>query len=328
MTIRLFLAMMAIAAIVAGCSSAKSSYEEVDFADALTADPDTFQLDVLMWPSGMKATGGNLVVQNMKRDTIFDLFTLPDVVYSGSGIIKGSGPDEVIAALPLSLNRGFQSGQLTFSSGLPSQVAVMRVPGFRITDNRRHEMPDGWVGEQNMMLLCGDTVLAQQFTLPLDWIIVDGTGNVVTTLDIPMPDDIKTAAGNDERARMMSRTAYAVPLPDRSRFAICTRVYPSVSIFDREGRNITTLTMPYAPVLKGNYITSCDANEQGIYLVYHDVEKGMDDGYVIAAIDWDGNLMKAYNVPGPIGAVTVDDESNAVYFTGDGYDNCIYRVNL
>ena len=125
----------------------------------------------LFW---LRASGETLVMLNHKRDPIFDAFAIPEVEYVSSGISKGEGPEEVANVMPLSLERSTRPGQFTFLTGVPSEIVTIQTPDFKIIDKSRHRMPEGWPGEQNMLIIKGDTVLAQRFSEPLDWIIAEG----------------------------------------------------------------------------------------------------------------------------------------------------------
>ena len=310
------------------CTNRKSGSLELDFSDARYVTPDTFHIEeTIMFPWGMRAVGPNLITANHKRDTIFDAFTIPELSYTSSGIIKGAGPDEVPYAMLTTLERTSQPDCLTFLSGVPSELVTIHVPDFHIIDKSVHKMPEGWPGEQSMLRLRGDTVVAQRFDMPLEWIIVDGYGNTVATLDIPVPDDIMAAAGNDEWNNMVIHSSIGLPSPDGSRVAICTKVYPSVFIFDSKGNKINTVTMPYVAQISG-YILSADSNREAIYVCYHDPSDKEFKECTIAVIDWDGNYIKSYKVPGPAAPITVDEYGRYLYYSGHPEDDNLYRIKL
>lgn len=312
-----------------GCTDKTTGSHELDFSDAQSVTPDTFHIEeTIMFPWGMRAVGPNLITANHKRDTIFDAFTIPEISYISSGIIKGAGPDEVPYAMLLTLERAPQPDCLTFLSGVPSELVTIHVPDFHIVDKSVHKMPEGWPGEQNMFKLSGDTVVAQRFDMPLEWIIVDGDGNTVATLDIPVPDDIIRAAGNDQWNNMVIHSAIGLPSPDGSRVAICTKVYPSVFIFDSKGNKINTVTMPYVAQIAG-YIVSADSNREAIYVCYHDPADTENKEYTIAVIDWDGNYIKSYSIHHSLASpITVDEDGTYLYFSGKPEDDNLYRIKL
>lgn len=315
----------------ASCMGEKSvtGTTEFDFSDARHVSPDTFKIDdsILLYPWGMRACGSNLIVASDKRDTIFDVFTIPEIRYKSSGIIKGSGPDEVAHAMLTTLERAPQPDCLTFLTGVPSEIVTVHVPDLHVVDKSVHRMPEGWHGEQNMLKPGGDTVLAQRFDMPLDWIIADGDGNTVATLDVPVPDDILAAAGNDEWNRMLMHSAIGLRSPDGSRVAICTKVYPSVFIFDSRGNKIGRANMPYEAQIAG-YIVSADSNSEGIYVCYHDPADKEFKESTIVVIDWNGNYVKSYIVPGQVTPLTVDEEGKYIYYGGHRDENNLYQLSI
>lgn len=314
--------------ITASCTNRKSGLYELDFSDAQYVTPDTFHIEeTIMFPWGMRAIGSNLITANGKRDTIFDAFTIPEISYTSSGIIKGAGPDEVPFAILTTLERAPQPDCLTFLSGVPSELVTIHVPDFHIVDKSIHKMPEGWPGEQNMVKLRGDTVVAQRYDMPLNWIIVDGYGNTVASLDIPVPDDIMTAAGNDQWNKLVIHSAIGLPSPDGSRVAICTKVYPSVFIFDSKGNKINTVTMPYIAQI-ANYILCADSNREAIYVCYHDPSDKEYKECTIAVIDWNGNYIRSYIVSGPAAPITVNEDGTYLYYRGNPEDENLYRIKL
>lgn len=320
-----------LALVPAGCAGGGSGSEELDFSGAVSVEPDSFRVDGCMLNVfAMRVGGSSLVVLNNKRDTIFDAFSTPGLSYESSGITIGAGPDEVPMIMPTTLEHGLQPDLLTFLTGIPSEIVTVRVPDFRIADRRIHKMPDGWHGEQNMLMVRGDTVLAQHFDEPVDWVIVDGRGSRVATLDIPVPDDIQALAGDDRFLNLVIHSSIGLVAPGGSRVAVCTRVYPTVNIFDLEGNHVKTLSVPYIPDLKtGNTILCADCNSRGIYLCYHDPADKDNKEFIVAAIDWDGNLMQSYRISGVMPApLAVDSEGQFIYFGGYSTEDTLYRIKL
>ena len=312
-----------------GCTPTKvDAPQEVDLSAAEYVSADTFHVDQCVLNTfWLRASGETLVMLNHKRDPIFDAFAIPEVEYVSSGISKGEGPEEVANVMPLSLERSTRPGQFTFLTGVPSEIVTIRTPDFKIIDKSRHRMPEGWPGEQNMLIIKGDTVLAQRFSEPLDWIIAEGEGNIVSILDITIPDDIKIMAGDDVWANMVIHSAIGLASPDGSRVAVCPKMYPMVFIFDDKGNKIRTLTMPYTAQMK-NYILSADCNSDAIYICYHDPADTDYTSSIVVAIDRDGNVGKIYKVPGPAAPMTVDDTGRYIFYTGSADDNTIYRIKL
>ncbi|MBD5347599.1 MAG: hypothetical protein HDR92_10815 [Bacteroides sp.] len=314
--------------IPTSCANNESGSLELDFSGAVKVVPDSFKIEnIVINPVVMRVGGASLVLLNHKRDTIFDAFSTPDLTYESSGITAGNGPDEVPMVMWTTLEHGLEPDCLTFLTGTPSEIVTMSVPDFRIVGRQVHKMPPGWPGEQDMLMVRGDTVLAQRFDEPVDWVIVDGRGNCVATLDIPVPDDMIALAGDDSFTRMLIHSSIGLAAPDGSRVAVCTKIYPSVNIFDNEGRRIITVSMPYTPDLK-NSILAADCNSKGIYICYHDSADKENKEYIIASIDWNGHLMQSYRISGLLAApMAVDNEGRYVYFGGYDDDN-LYRITL
>lgn len=319
-----------LALIPLGCANGESGSSELDFSGATDVTPDTFKIgNCVLNAFAMRVSGSNLVLMNHKRDTIFDAFSTPELSYESSGITIGAGPDEVPMVMPTTLERGLQPDQLTFLTGIPSQIVTVRVPDFSIVDRRIHKMPDSWHGEQNMLRIKGDTVLAQHFDGDTEWCIIDGSGNRVATLDLPIPDDIRALAGDDAFMKMAIHSSIGLAAPDGSRVAVCTKAYPTVNIFDSEGSRVRTLWMPYVAEFRINAILSADCNNKGIYFCYRNpADKDMQE-FIVAAIDWDGNLMKSYRIsdvmPAPL---AVDADGEYLYFGGLSDEDTLYRIKL
>lgn len=315
--------------IQSGCVDRESGNSELDLTGAEDAVVDTFRIDNhVLNVFAMRVSGSNLVLLNHKRDTIFDALSTPELTYESSGIVKGSGPDEVSMIMQTTLEHGLQPDHLTFLTGIPSEIVTIQVPEFRIVERERHRMPEGWYGEQNMLKVKGDIVLAQHFDGAMEWSIIDGRGNRVATLDLPVPEEIVELAGDDVITGMAIHSSIGLASPDGSRVAVCTTVYPSINIFDSEGRKIRTVTIPYTPQLK-KHIMCADSNGKGIYISYRDPSVDDKKEYFVAAIDWDGNMMKSYRVSGVVPApIAVDPEGQYLYFGGIYDEDVLYRIRL
>lgn len=84
--------------VLQGCGSS-GAYEtdrEIDLSTSEWAEPDSVAVDQILFPWGVRVADSTLLILNIKRDTVFDAYKLPDLAYIGSGVTRGAGPAEII----------------------------------------------------------------------------------------------------------------------------------------------------------------------------------------------------------------------------------------
>lgn len=310
--------------ILSGCGSVSDS--TLDLSDAESTAVDSTATDCTLYPLAMQVIDNRIVIANGKRDTVCDVFDLPDMKLVATGVIAGSAPDEVPNPFAITMKR-FDANSISMLTSISSTLAVIDVPSLNTVDMITYTPPAKWPFMAEITPLGRDSVFAQCPALPMDWAIVDNTGSVVATMPCIVPADIDAAA-TEEFQKMLLRASIGLASPDHSRFAVCMKSIPAIAIYDNNGRLINTVKADFEYNDGHTWIRYAASCDDAVYANIQSPDDKKIGHTVIAALHWDGTPGKIYRIPKPAGAFCVDRTHGVIYFTTLEDDDNIYSFRL
>jgi hypothetical protein len=305
----------------------------------------------LLLPVKMACNQKLLVILDLSTDTIFRIFTLPDLKYSGWFGKKGRGPREYYYIDP----SGFRFYDKYLQIVDLRNIYLMDFPTDIVIDNYNIKEKFSIPGE----------LLTYNFVFKLDNNSFCGlcqTLNSARSLDkfdyqtkeissiISYPDLIKNVPENAKRALY----SFSVDVkPELSHFVMVYNFFPLIRICDSKGiinhqlmiRNLPeqivfqNLGSRESNLLSGTiYYEDVKTTNNYIYLLYkprkgfkvdeHSYELYSIGSNEIHIMDWDGNFVRRIKADQNILSFTPSIDDAYIYFTKDNNDRKIFRINI
>lgn len=316
------------------CRPSKDVKHYNDFQEKSLLSSQSITVPAPLWyPRGMFVCNRSLVVLNEKVDTLFQVYSLPDLSYQCSFGIKGEGPDDfqmpAIQALAHD-GQGFtlldltQLKHISFEKGIPV-IRSEKLPfdfsyynGMVKLSESLYCCDAGFEEEKEFMFL-------RPGSAPQLW------GDY--------PEGVERF--KETLARNQAYGKVAVAKPDGEKFAAFYRSIRRYRIYDTEGVLQTDVILDMEPGNKqpdldgeSNYIhtISAFATDNYIYTLDLDMtpkeimeQKRMP---VIRTYTWDGVPAKQYQLDRFVSSFTVDEPNKTIYATFVEDESHIYKFQL
>lgn len=316
--------------IVLSISSCGRHDEEVKGFNLLVGKEvkvDSVMNECLMAPASMVVVGDELLVANFKRDTLVDVFELPNLAYLRSGVVKGEGPDELRHANVISmLKHDYESVSMMNMTGTGVDIidANMLKPSGKVV----YHMPEGWTYVQTCCFSADGRQIMQRGELPMSWAVVDKDGNVECQIDPDVPQAISGEV-SDDFSNMIIKTAHCATPHGKDVIAICYKCAPVVDFYTVAGELKCRVAADYSvgdsPQM---WAIGVQPTEDLLYVNYHDPSDAEFSKSTIVAFDWDGNVNESYMVDRVVGAFAVDKKNGRIYFSSKGDSDCLYWFSV
>ncbi|MCC8070286.1 MAG: TolB-like 6-bladed beta-propeller domain-containing protein [Bacteroidales bacterium] len=317
---------LSFSAAISGCQQEKIN-KTFDINGGTVVALDSVATPCILNPFAMKTVGERLVIANRGRDTIFDVFSLPQCRYIASGIAQGVGPDEIYSPQPFTLAR-YGANEVCMATGHPCMLSIINVDPLSVAGQHRLVLPERWQYTQSWALVGQDSLFAQQGSLPMDWALLNSQGTPLATLQVEVPEEVIRAIGEGEMAESLAKSSLGAVNPHHTRLAVAYRSFPRICIYDMNLRLISELEGEYEPAGRGVWIVNVDATARALYVNLHDPHDTSFTSSTILAIDWEGRPAGQYRVPKAISAFSVDEAAGRLYFSTPVEDDHIFSFPL
>ena len=259
---------------------------------------DSVDTGVLLNPIDITATGNHLIVANMHKDTIFDVFDLQSLGYLYSDLIYGGGPNDMSRFRWI---RPWEENEFyTVGLGIPLITKInvgeekMTVTGNQLVQWDRDIC-------QNIYPLEDDQYLIQPGKKEGEWCLYDMSSGEVT--DIPaLPFKEDEPEEKNLVKTFQNRTAQVAVHPGKNRIAFFYYKFPYMRLFDFKGqivkegcvgKKITDPSTCYNKEM--GYYSKCVYTDSRIVVRY--IPEDQQEGTTYFQVwDWDGNLLSRFEV--------------------------------
>ncbi len=311
---------------------------------------DSIQTEPVLYCLGdMLMTDSMLVTLDLKCDTFFRYFRLPDLHYLGASTIKGGGPNDEVAIFPTLQNRG----ENKFAYRSVSSVKEVKYDYIQQTlqATRVYAVPAAFANILNS-ILSGDALIGYGMmdTAPKEYKKLALTDNTISDFG---PDYPKVGIQADDHLKNVLFSKTLTCSPNDSLIAALYDKFPLLRIYNSQGKVIAeTLYDNQQPQPKGydspngpgaaagkafiNYLKLKVTNHYiyGLYVgkTHNELPPSMDGlvdiGREIHVWDWQGRPMARFLLNRTVSnfAVAPDDSRLLLYTYTD--EDCLYTLQL
>lgn len=259
---------------------------------------DSVESGILLNPIGIAATGDYLVIANMHKDTIFDVFDQHSLHYLYSDLIYGGGPNDMSQfrwMRPWGDNAFY-----TVGLGVPL-ITQVKAGDKRMTASEKKMV--SWDKDicQDIYPLEDDRFLIQPGQKEGGWILYQQSGDEV--IDMPASPFQDEEPDNKNLVKTyQNRTAQVAVHPGKKRIAFFYHQFPYMRMFDFNGRIVKEgcvgekITNPSAYFNQEyGYYSTCAYTDERIVVRY--MPKDQKAGVTYFQVwDWEGNLLSRLEV--------------------------------
>lgn len=289
---------------------------------------------VLLYPRSLFLSGNRLIVLNEKTDTLFQVFSVPELEYQGQFGIKGEGPADF--QLPSIQPVGYTESGFILNDMDRLKYISWETSGPRVTSR---SLPydfryfNGLVALKDSTYCC-DAGFEDEHELRL--LYPDGREEVFGTY----PEEVAPRF-KDVLARNQAYTHLQVAKPDGTRVAVFYQHLRRYRIYKADGGLDTDNVLDILPSQE-----LPDMNDDERYI--HPICLYATDRYIyslnldmtaaeignkernpsIQLFDWEGRPVKQYQLDRFISSFTVDEPDGVVYGVFVDDENHIYKFKL
>lgn len=314
------------------CLAACSKSPSKGICVALPADVQVFEMDsvdsgVLLNATGMVALPDYLIISNLHKDTLFDVFDVHGLEYRYSGLIYGGGSNDMLPfrwIRPLDSHRFYAIGL-----GVPLVTVVDVEGGLKIDGRKQLE----WEKDvcQNLYPLKNGKVLIQPGKRQGGWSLYDmKSGDVSDMPDSPFQEDEPEA---DMIQAFQYRAVNVAVNADKERIAFFYSKFPFVRFFDFDGNLLVEYSVGEEISdpqkffhREGMYYWGCSYTADFIFVKYAP-DNEASDVTCFQVWDWEGNLLSRFNVADKINLFTVSADGKRM-FAAKNDNNHIFWCNI
>lgn len=291
---------------------------------SLTLDSISVDSDVILNPTGIVATSDYLIVSNLMRDTIFDVFDRTNMNHLYSDLIYGQGTNDM---LPFRWIRYLKDNDFyVVGLGVPILTEIEVNGSLEIKQRKIIELEKDIC--QNIYPLSNNKVLVQLGKRRGEWSIYDIEANEMTD----MPEfPFKEAEKEDDMFTMFQNRAVHVAVnAENGRIAFFNVMFPHVRFFDSNGNvlcesNVGDQIMDASRYFRERhmYYTGCVVSGDFIFTKYSPKEKTSDFTY-FQIWDWNGCLLGTFTIEGRMKLFTISPDAKMLYTVKVDNDNIFF----
>ena len=280
---------------------------------SLLLDSVSVNNDVILNPTGIIATSDYLIISNLSRDTIFDVFDRYNMRHLYSDLVDGQGPNDM---LPFRWIRPLNNNDF-YIVGLGVPVLTEIETGSNLNVRKREKIE--WEKDicQNIYPLSDNKLLIQPGKKYGEWVIYDTlTGEVVDVPEFPFKEFEKES---DAFTMFQNRAVNVAVNADGNRVAFFNVMFPFVRYMDNAGNilyeaNVGEEIKDVSDYFyeKHMYYTGCVSVGDFIFAKYN--SKRMDsDSTSFQIWDWNGCLLGTFKVKSKINLFAVSPDARTLY---------------
>ena len=282
---------------------------------------------VLLNATGIVATSDYLVVSNLSKDTIFDVFDRESLRYLYSDLINGQGPNDM---LPFRWVRYLGNNDFyVVGMGVPVLTEINIDTHLSI----KYRKKIAWENDicQNIFPLSDSKALIQPGKKNGEWVVYDETEDKY----FDMPEfPFKSDEDESNMFKMFQNRAVNVAVKNGGeRIAFFYVRFPFVRFFNNKGdvlceANVGEDISDASSFLNDGhmYYTRCIVAGDYIYVKY--VPKKEEDNFTYFQIwDWDGSLLAVFRIKDHLNLFTISPDGNTLYAVKRDNDH-VFRCSL
>lgn len=298
-------------------------------ADIITIPP------VAMTPFNIFITDDKLVMFNMMKDSIFDIFSLPECTYLFSTGYKGEGPNDffdIDRRLFVPTSNGFKlffqthkelkqvafrekSLEIIKDSTLKFDIDQSPVNGFTPLNDTTYIYWSGFDKETEYDLLNTEIQETMQFSPYPNW------------TEIKLPED-----------KLFSYIKNMAVRPDGKMFAAFYGYFKRFRVYDHKGillKDISLEIEPYSKEIEPNlsdrmvyYFAYPKASNKYIYALCKNAKSDAVIAPELQIWTWDGVSVAKYKLDRPISLFSVSEKHQKIYAINGEYEEEVYVYSL
>lgn len=292
----------------------------------LTLD-SVYNEEVLLNATGIVATSDYLVVSNLSKDTIFDVFDRGSLRYLYSDLINGQGPNDM---LPFRWVRYVEKNDF-YVVGLG--VPVLTEINIDTCLSVKHRKKVAWENDicQNIFPLSDSKVLIQPGKKNGEWVVYDET----TDKYLDMPEfPFKNDVDETNMFKIFQNRAVNVAIENGGeRIAFFYVMFPFVRFLNDKGdvlceANVGEEISNASRFLNDRhmYYTRCIVAGDYIYVKY--IPKKEEGNFTYFQIwDWNGSLLAVFRIEDRLNLFTISPDGNTLYAVKRDNDH-VFRCSL
>lgn len=273
--------------------------------------------------------GDYAVVYNLRNDTVFDLYTVPDWRFLSHAGVIGNGPKDFYHMEMGMFNRT-ERGYQTFSI-FRHELLNVEIKNNSVDLVSKIELP------MEMMMAERCNIFSQgKYFYKIDndvyeYFIYDHENNTIVPGEkYPLQ---WTSAEIEGSKRHLSFMSFPVMKPDGTKFALFYRYFKRIKLFDNTTNSIENIYVKVAPcsteynsvydVPKALYYTFPQTTNDAIYVLCHKCTADFEyENTELQIWTWDGTPYAIYPLDKPCKFMTISEKYNKLYCI-DIYDNII-----
>lgn len=288
---------------------------------------DSIDSGILLNASGIATTEDYLIISNLNKDTIFDIFDIDSLRYLYSDLIYGQGGNDM---LPFRWMRTFDNNEFyTIGFGIPT-ITILKVEnGLKISKRKNIEWEEDIC--QNLYLLKDGKILIQPGKKQGEWSLYDTNNGEAA--DMPEFPFKKYEPDYDIIKTFQNRAVYVAVNIKEECIAFFYYKIPFMQLFDFNGNvlsegfignsSIEPLKYFYNDTM---YYTGCSYTDEFVFVKF--IPNNAEDGTTYFQVwDWDGNMLSLFKINSVINLFTVSRDSKTMYVVKSDNDN-IFRCDL
>lgn len=338
-----------------GCNGFKSKkIKYQNFPKTITIEIDSISIaPVLFNENKLVASNDFLVSMNVYGDTIYRVFSLPDLDYLGCFGFQGNGPNEFVA--PSISSFGLEKDD--FVTGDIKSLYITELPHNSKVNNqsvlykRRYLLPGAFMPPNNCFLLSDTLICSVKSTRSEKELVYYNSISNETGYMIDFPN-LYPSAPKDALARLYHK--HVKISNDKSKIAMVYQLLPMMRIYDVKKKKTHELFINEGPRQKEflfdrnqlangidlySYYESISVTDNYIYAFFQSKERAYKEnsGEIITipltekqlhVFDWEGKPVVRIILKDWMRVYTPTQDERFIYFINPFREDMIYRFSL
>lgn len=289
---------------------------------------------VAMTPHNIFVSGNHLVLYNGRKDTLFDVFTIPDLEWKFAAGIQGQGPQDFY--------------QLERRLFLPTEK------GFKIFSQPDRKLKEVWIQDSTLWI---DNEHAVEFdidkipangVLPLNdtsiiyWGGMDSDAEYLSLDSHSTPKELTSYPDwdktNNQEEPIFKYVKNSVLNNDHTRFISFYRYFKRFRILNTDGHIIKDVIIkapPYEEAIKEDmqdrvvyYHIPSRTNGKYIYVMCKNSTRAENRIQELQVWNWDGEPIARYDMDRKLTLFSVSDKEKKIYAVDGDTEDVIYVYDL
>ena len=296
---------------------------------------------IIITPTFMFITGNHLVIQNNKKDTLFDIFSYPDIHYQFSAGTRGKGPKDFPEFLsgPTQIPNGFALFLVDYKKYCEIEIDDNNKELNRIKEQRFQFAENDDIINGLFPLKRDEFIYLSDFEDDMEFKKLNTRTNEIISFS-PYPQWVsKESAGGEINISLYLKVSTAKP--DGKRFASFYVKFKRWRLFNDNGDLLREVSVDTPPLnTEGTkslepyfyYSSYPFPTDKYIYAFCRNVKSGSADkeSNELQIWDWNGNPIAVYHLDQYITSFTVDEKAKTLFGVNnnEGSEGKIFKYSL